>query len=85
MESVDTLFITILKTHLNDIRSGALPKGKFLGKYMAALKEVAGNDAFRYKNPQVIGNGKEPDNNWLDYVINLPADEFEWFKEALFS
>ena len=81
--NAEYLFVSMLTESLDDLRSGRLPKGKFMGKYMAQLKEVAGEDAFRYKNPEVIGRGKEPDNNWLDYMMGLTDEEFMWFKNSL--
>lgn len=81
--NAEDLFLSMLTESLDDLRSGKLPKGKFMGKYMARLKEAAGDDAFRWKNPQVIGRGKEPDNNWLDYVLGLNDEEFIHFKNAL--
>lgn len=83
MDTVDTLFINMLKQHAEDLRSGTLPKGKFVGKYMRRLKEIAGNDAFRYKRPQVIGDGNEPNNNWLDYMLSLTDEEMSFFMEAI--
>lgn len=81
--NAEDLFVSMMAESMDDIRSGKLPKGKFMGKYMARLKEVAGEDAFRYKNPEVIGRGKEPDNNWLDYMLGLNDEEFIHFKNAL--
>lgn len=82
MNSED-LFVSMLTESIDDIRSGKLPKGKFMGKYMARLKEVAGDEAFRYKNPQLIGRGNEPTNNWLDYMLGLNDEEFIYFKDSL--
>jgi len=31
----------------------------------------------------VISEGKEPDNNWLDYIIKLNDEEYKYFKESL--
>lgn len=81
--NVEDLFISMLKESINDLRSGKLHKGKFIGKYMAKLKEIAGKDDFRYKHPQVVGSGNEANNNWLDYMLGLTDEEFEHFKIAL--
>lgn len=81
--NAEDLFVSMLAENLDNLRSGKLPKGKFMGKYMARLKEVAGEDAFRYKNPQVVGRGQEPNNNWLDYMLGLTDEEFIHFKNAL--
>lgn len=81
--NAEDLFIEMLTESIDDLRSGKLPKGKFVGKYMAKLKEVAGEDAFRFKNPQVVGRGSEPGNNWLDYVLGLNEEEFIYFKSTL--
>lgn len=84
MEAED-LFIEMLKESIDDLRGGKLHKGKFIGKYMSKLKEVAGKDDFRYKRPQVIAGGLDPNNNWLDYILGLSEEEFKYFKESLTS
>jgi hypothetical protein len=73
----------MIAEHIDDLRSGKLPKGKFLGKYMAKLNEIDRGNAIRYKRPQVIGEGKKADNNWLDYILKMTDEEFFWFKEAI--
>lgn len=73
----------MLKESIDDLRSGKLPKGKFMGKYMSKLNELDKVNAFRYKRPQVIGGGEEPNNNWLDYILGLSEEEFVNFKIAL--
>jgi len=82
MEAED-VFLEMITESIDELKSGKMPKGKFLGKYMEKLKEVAGDQAFRYKRPQVISEGKEPDNNWLDYIIKLNDEEYKYFKESL--
>lgn len=84
--NTEDLFIEMLKESIDDLRSGKLPKGKFVGKYMSKLKEVAGKDDFRYKRPQVISiftNKGDANNNWLDYVLGLNEEEFIHFKSTL--
>lgn len=81
--NAEDLFVSMLAESLDDLRTGRLPKGKFMGKYMARLKEVAGKEDFRYKRPQVVANGNDPKNNWLDYMLGLTDEEFIYFKESL--
>lgn len=83
MMDIEDIFLEMITSHLDDLRSGKLPKGKFLGKYMARLTEADKVNAFRYKRPQVIGEGKEPDNNWLDYILKMEDEEFFWFRESI--
>ena len=73
----------MLKESIDDLRSGKLPKGKFMGKYMGKLNELDKANAFRYKRPQVVGSGEEANNNWLDYILGLSEEEFLNFKIAL--
>ena len=73
----------MITEYIEDLRSGKLPKGKFIGKYIQQINQIFGKEAFRYKRPQVIGEGKEANNNWLDYIINMPDDEYEYFKTVL--
>lgn len=75
----------MLKESIDDLRRGKLPKGKFMGKYMAKLNEADKENAFRFKRPQVVGGGKESNNNWLDYIIGLSEEEFGYFKIALMT
>lgn len=82
---VEDLFIEMLKESIDDLRNGKLPKGKFMGKYMAKLNELDKENAFRFKRPQVVGAGSEPNNNWLDYIIGLSEEEFTNFKIALMT
>ncbi len=79
----EDLFISMLKENISDLRSGALPKGKFIGRYSEQLNKTDKENAFRYKRPQVIGDGKEPTNNWLDFILAMPEEEYVYFKEAL--
>lgn len=81
---MDEIFINMITDHIDDLRSGALPKGKFIGKYMDALKQRDKENAFRYKRPQVIGD-KGDDNNWLDYILNMDDEEYKYFRETLNS
>lgn len=80
---MEKLFLEMVKQNIDDLRSGKLTKGKFIGKYMAELNKIDKENVFRYKRPQVIGDGKEPENNWLDYILKLNEEEFEYFKMAL--
>ena len=82
MEAED-VFLEMITESIDELKSGKMPKGKFLGKYMEKLKEVAGDQAFRFKRPQVIGEGKEANNNWLDYILGLTEEEFINFKQAI--
>lgn len=79
---MDDVFLELLKIHIDDLKSGKLPKGKFIGKYMDELKRDKDN-AFRYKRPQVIGDGKDSSNNWTDYILGLNEEQFEYFKQGL--
>lgn len=74
---IEDIFIKMLIDNIDDLRSGKLHKSKFIGKYISELKSADKTNAFRYKSPQVIGRGDEPDNNWLDYVISLNDDDDE--------
>lgn len=80
---IEDIFLEMLKQSIDDLRNGKLPKGKFMGKYMAKLNELDKENAFRYKRPQVIGVGSEANNNWLDYILGLTEEEFMNFKIAL--
>lgn len=80
---IENVFIEMLCENLDDLRTGKLPKGKFVGKYIQAITAIDKQNAFRYKRPQVVGDGKEPENNWLDYLLGLSEQEFEYFKLAL--
>jgi len=80
---IEDVFLEMITEHLDDLRSGKLLKGKFLGKYMAKLSEIDKENAHRHKRPQVIGEGKEADNNWVDYILKMPDEEFVWFIESL--
>lgn len=80
---VEDVFMEMLLENIDALRSGKLPKAKFMGKYMAKLNEVDKTNAFRYKRPQVIGEGKDPENNWLDYILKLNEEEYNYFKESI--
>jgi hypothetical protein len=80
---MENIFIEMLKESIDDLRSGKLPKGKFIGKYMERLNKEDSKSAFRFKRPQVIGEGKEPNNNWVDYILGLSDEEYIYFKQAL--
>jgi len=82
---IEDIFIKMLTESIDDLRSGTLPKGKFIGKYMAQLNTLNKEEAFRYKTPQVVGFGKEPNNNWVDYILALSEEEFMYFREALIN
>lgn len=86
-ENVDDVFLELLKTHIDELRSGDLPKGKFIGKYIQEVRSKLekGKDDHFYKRPQVIGEGNESDNNWLDYIIGMDEEEFMEFREILFD
>lgn len=81
--NIEDVFLCMLKENLEDLRSKKLPKGKFVGKYIQAITATDRQNAFRYKRPQVVGDGKEPENNWLDYMLGLSEQEFEYFKLAI--
>lgn len=80
---MEDIFIEMLKESIADLRSGKLPKGKFIGRYMERLNNVDKANAFRFKRPQVIGDGKEPNNNWVDYILGLNEEEYTYFMQAL--
>lgn len=82
---IEDVFLVMLKESIDDLRSGKLPKGKFIGKYMQKLNETDRDNAFRFKRPQVVGGGTEVNNNWLDYILGLSEEEFVNFKEALMT
>lgn len=77
------VFIEMIRENLDALRSGELPKAKFVGRYMDALKKKDGANAFRFKRPQVIGGKEDPSNNWVDYILAMNDEEFIYFKEAL--
>jgi hypothetical protein len=85
MIQLEDIFIVVLKEYIDDLRSLKLPKGKFIAKYMEQLNKVDKSNAFKFKNPQVIAEGKDPKNNWIDYILELSDGEYDSFKEALFS
>lgn len=80
---LEDVFLSMLKENIDDLRSGKLPKSKFIGKYMEAINKIDRTNAFRYKRPQVIGEGNEINNNWMDYMMGLSEEEFTNFKNAL--
>lgn len=82
---LEDIFLEMLKESIDDLRSGKLPKAKFIGKYMQRLNTMDKENAFRYKRPQIVGGGEEPNNNWLDYILGLTEEEFINFKTSLIS
>lgn len=71
--------------NLDDLRKEKLPKRKFIGKYIELLNKVDKENSFRFKSPQVIGEGKNSNNNWLDYILSMNEEEYENFKKSLNS
>lgn len=80
---MDDIFIELIKTHAYSLRSGSMTKGKFIGIYTEALNKVDRKNAFRYKRPQFISVGEDPKNNWLDYIIDMDSEEFNFIYHAL--
>lgn len=80
---MENIFIDLLRESIDDIRSLKIVKAKFMGKYMEALKKKDAENAFRFKRPQVIGDAKDPANNWLDYILKMSDEEYLYFKQAL--
>lgn len=78
------IFVPMLIANMDDLRSGKLPKGKFVGKYIAELNKIDKTNAISYKCPQVVDHmGKDANNNWVDYMLGLNEDEYCWFKYAV--
>lgn len=80
---LEDIFLVMLKESIDDLRSGKLPKSKFIGKYMEALNKTDRVNAFRFKRPHVVGGGAEVNNNWIDYILGLSEEEFIYFKSSL--
>jgi len=85
IKKMEDIFLLFLKENIDDLKSGKLPKGNFIGKYMERLNKQDKVNAFRFKRPQVIGHGKDSNNNWIDYVLNLNDEEYNYFKQAINS
>lgn len=89
VEDVKDVFTELLKTHVDDLRSGNLPKGKFIGKYMQEIRNYEWGDDIPHdevlKKPQVINDGDDSTNTWLDYIINMDEEEFLEFRKRLFD
>ena len=80
---MEDIFIDMIKESIDALRSGELPKAKFIGKYMDALKKKDSINAFRFKRPQVICDKEDPNNNWVDYILGMEDEEAKYFKKAL--
>lgn len=88
VENVEDVFNELLKMYVDDLRSGDLPKGKFIGKYMQEIRNYDWGDIPNdevLKKPQVINHGDDSTNTWLDYVINMDDEEFFEFRKRLFD
>lgn len=84
VEHIDDVHLAMFRLYIDDLRSGDLPKGKFIGKYMQEIRGYKMERAdVHYKRPQVIGEGDEADNNWLDYVLTMPEEEFQHFRQVI--
>ena len=53
---MEEIFIDMIKKNIDSLRSGELPKSKFIGRYMDELKKKDSINSFRFKRPQVIGD-----------------------------
>jgi len=79
---MEEVFFAMVKSHLNELRNKGLPKGRFIGMYTQKLNSIDKKNAFRYKRPQFIGDRLDAKNNWLDYIIDMPNDEFIEFENT---
>ena len=79
---MEEVFFAMVKSHLNELRTGEMPKGRFIGMYTQKLNAIDKGNAFRFKRPQFIGDKLDAKNNWIDYIINMPSDEFVEFENA---
>ena len=68
---------------MNELRNKELPKGRFIGMYTQKLNSIDRDNTFRFKRPQFIGDRLDAKNNWLDYIIDMPRDEFVEFENAI--
>lgn len=84
---IDDVFFELLKVHIDDLRGGELPKGKFIGKYIPEIRKrlEEGDFDHKYKRPQVIGEGNDSDNNWLDHILNMEENEFLEFRKTILN
>jgi len=80
---IENIFIDMITKHIDDLRSGVMIKKKFLSMYISETIKCDRENAFRYKRPQVIGEGKEPTNNWLDYILEMNEEEYIFFRNTL--
>jgi hypothetical protein len=80
---MEEVFFAMVKSHLNELRSNELPKGRFIGMYTQKLNSIDKDNAFRFKRPQFIGDKLDAKNNWLDHIIDMPSDEFVEFENAI--
>lgn len=77
------IFVDLLRETCDDLRTGELPKRKFIGKYTEKINKTDKANAFAYKSPQIVGDSKDPTNNWLDYMLGLSDEEYKYFKIAI--
>lgn len=82
-EHLENIFIPMLIESAEELRSGKMSKGRFIGKYTQALNKVDKENAFRFKSPQFLSYTDDPTNNWVDQIISMPEDEYYWFMAAL--
>lgn len=87
LENVDIedIFLEMVKHYFDDLRSGKLPKKKFIGKYMQSIQQKDKERAFWLKQPQVIGEKGKEKNTWLDYILEMSDEEAKSFKQSLFK
>lgn len=82
------IFPTMLKEHIDELRSGNLHKGRFIGMYMEKIKEldIESHEETHFKYPQFVSKaGCERNDTWLDFVLEIDDEEFEEFKRGLFE
>ena len=82
------IFLEMISKYLDDVHSGAMHKGRFIGMYMDEVKklDIEDYEAIQLKYPQFVSNDKnDRSNNWLDFILGMDEETFKEFKRGLTS
>lgn len=80
---LEDVFLILLREHIDSLRGKSMPKGKFIALYLQELRSIDKSKMDRYKSPQVINDMGDPTNNWIDYMLGLNDESYEYFKQAI--
>lgn len=73
------LFTGLLNDNIGDLRSWAMVKGKFIGKYIASLKTLNLDSKGVIDAKELLVVNSFGGITWLDYILGLSDDELKWF------